>query len=131
MTETGRVTMVCHDEEGRIGDIFSGFRESVERDVQGRLAIEVAAGIGEISPETQYASEGKITPRPQMSLTVSGTNIAGIPAPCTCTVNGQVCEVDEETLEFESPCPGRYELTFEKWPYQTEVVTVEIAPRTD
>jgi len=131
MTETGRVTMVCHDEEGRIGDIFSGFREDVLRDVDGRLAAEVKDNVGEINPEDQYISGGEIVPRPRMALTVSGTNIAGIPAPCTCTVNGQVYEVDEETLEFESPCPGRYELTFEKWPYQMEVVTVEVAPHTD
>jgi hypothetical protein len=69
--------------------------------------------------------------RPRMALTVSGAFISGIPVPCTCTVNGHAYEVNDESMEFESPCPGRYELKFEKWPYISEVVTVEIAPRTD
>jgi len=131
MTETGRVTMVCHDEEGRIGDIFSGFREDVLRDVDGRLAAEVKDNVGEINPEDQYISGGEIVPRPRMALTVQGPHIGNIPAPCACKINGFAYGIDDAEIDFESPVAGIYKLEFEKWPYQTEVVTVEIAPRTD
>ena len=131
MAKTGRVTMVCHDGDGQIGDIFSGFREAVALDVGETLAVEVEENAGEISPEEQYVANGEIVERPRMALTVSGAFISGIPAPCTCTVNGHAYEVDEDSMEFESPCPGKYELKFEKWPYISEVVTIEITPRTD
>ena len=86
----------------------------------------------EVSIEEHYiTASDELKERPRIALTVSGAFISGLPAPCTCTVNGRAYEVDEESMEFESPCPGRYELKFEKWPYISEVVTVEIAPRPD
>lgn len=125
---TGRVTMACYDEDGRIGEIFSGFREAVDLDVKGKLAIEVDENVGEINPDTQYISGGEIVPRPRMALTVQGPHIGNIPAPCACKINGFAYGIDDAEIDFESPVAGIYKLEFEKWPYQTEVVTVEVAP---
>ena len=112
-----------------------GFRHIPEEDPYGprKYPEERLVPVPEEMPiEEHYITDSdELKERPRMALTVSGAFISGIPAPCTCTVNGHAYEVGEDTMEFESPCPGKYELKFEKWPYISEVVTVEVAPRAD
>ena len=120
------------DEKGKIcgwRTICDEEHLALYRDVEGERLISAEK---EYPAETHYITESdEIRERPRMTLTVSGVFISGIPAPCTCRINGFPYEIEDAEIEFETPVAGTYKLEFEKWPYRTEVVTIEIAPRSD
>jgi hypothetical protein len=111
--------MVCHDENGRIGEVFSGFREVVTLDVGEKLVVEVEENAGEISPEEQYVANGEIVERPAMDLGVSGNVITRIPKGATLRIGDQAYTVNDGHAEIEG-YSGAVKITC--WPYQdTEV----------
>ncbi len=87
-----------------------------------------------LDPPEWYMPGGKATARPKMELTVSATRlpvgetltISGIPKNTRVIVRGVDEIVTDGTLEWSSAFAGNFPFEFILFPYQNEVVDIEV-----
>lgn len=109
------------------------------------LSKQVFDGLGYIegnfSGETHWfdLTLKAVVERPSMPFTVQKpaviadgldvATIADLPSPCTVTIDGQIFEVDDGTVELTFDEPGKHTITLSAWPYLNH--TVEIIANED
>jgi hypothetical protein len=83
--------------------------------------------------KTEYALDGIKTARPNMAISHPATtsinteiSITGIPAGCEVNHPGGTATVDDGVIEWQSSVEGRFEFSFKCFPYQDEVITIEV-----
>jgi hypothetical protein len=120
---TGRILSLVKNQD---------FAISVSTMPPGYLALPVEDSIPDSVGWNYWVDAGKIVPREELPLTVSGTEIAadgqtvlsvaGIPAGASLRLVGPVAdewvEQDGET-EITTTEPGEYQLVIDLWPYKT------------
>lgn len=102
----------------------------------GYLALPVEESMPDSVGWGYRVDAGKIVPREEMSLTVSGSQmladgadvlcVSGIPAGASLRLVGPIADEwteDDGETEITTTEPGEYQLVIECWPYKTSVVT--------
>ena len=78
----------------------------------------------------EYVTDGEITPRPAMPVTlvVAGLTAAlTLPDPCSLIVQGARHEVIGGAAELVLELPGAYPVRVEAWPYLDYETVIEVA----
>lgn len=104
---------------GEIYGTYSNTYESMRIDLADKSYIE--APDGDLDITNKYVDMGVITPRPSMSLSVSGSIISGIPQGATVTLGEQSFAVDDGEADIEG-YTGIVKITC--WPYLDAEVTL-------
>lgn len=99
-------------ENGEIYGTYANSYENMLIDLEGKSYIE--APDGDLDITNKYVDMGVITPRPSMSLSVSGSIISGIPQGATATLGEQSFIVDDGVADIEG-YTGIVKITC--WPY--------------
>jgi hypothetical protein len=86
---------------------------------------------GAANPKTQYMQLGRLVPRPELNVAINKEeilsdgsdelSIKGLPKGTVCTVisphGHDDITIDDDSLEFATEEPGKYEFRFKKFPY--------------
>lgn len=119
-----------YDENGRL---FSGmtFLPDAAGVVDARIAVEIenngAAGVVffDGNPLLHYFDGSAVSPRPQMTASLSGMSIAGLPIPSSLSIEGDIYICDDGVAELSFSAPGAYTVKARSWPYLDKEFTVE------
>jgi hypothetical protein len=65
------------------------------------------------NPLTDYVKNGKVVPRQEMKLKVTGARIEWLPIPCYVTVDRKVYHVLDGAIDFTANLPGEYRLVID------------------
>ena len=106
-------------ENGEIYGTYANSYENMLIDLEGKSYIE--APDGDLDITNKYVDSGVITPRPSMSLSVTGSVISGIPQGATVTLDQQSFIVDDGEADIEG-YTGIVKITC--WPYLDAEVIV-------
>jgi hypothetical protein len=121
-----------HPATGAISQYVSGDATTIELNAPADR--EILYVDAPAHPNTHYVSDGELVERPTMGLSYSSLSIGvdeelvifGVPDGCYAYYPGGMLEVEDNELIFSSAVPARVRLSFEKFPYQTERLYVEI-----
>lgn len=108
-----------YPENGEIYGTYANTYENMLIDLEGKSYIE--APDWDLDITNKYVDRGVITPRPSMSLSVSGSIISGIPQGATATLGEQSFIVDDGIADIEG-YTGIVKITC--WPYLDAEVTL-------
>ena len=106
-------------ENGEIYGTYANTYENMLIDLADRVSIE--APDGDLDITNKYVDRGVITPRPPMSLSITGSIISGIPQGATVTLGEQSFAVDDGEADIEG-YTGIVKITC--WPYLNEEVEI-------
>lgn len=73
---------------------------------------------GGFDGDEYYIRDGAARPKQEMSPTVSGLTVTGLPIPCTAIVEGLSYTVTDGEFEFSSNLPGPYAVLFRALAYK-------------
>ena len=116
------ITYACYDSVGRITE--SGYNLAENISPQAGEALVYTEGVT-ADPSVSYIVDGSVAPRPQLEIEASGNTLTGVPLGAVIIIEGQTYTATSATVELEFTLPGTYEVKIERWPYITEVLTVE------
>lgn len=106
-------------ENGEIYGTYANTYENMLIDLEGKSYIE--APDGDLDITNKYVDSGVITPRPSMSLSVTGSVITGIPQGATVTLDQQSFIVDDGEADIEGYTGV---VKIKCWPYLDAEVTL-------
>lgn len=113
-----------NSQSGRIGGTLFAADDAVLQSMRDMTHFDAELD-GHWPGEEHYISNGQPTPRPLMSITVTGSTLTGLPIPATVIIGADRYEVDDGEVELDFPLPGTYRVRVEAWPHQdweTEIV---------
>jgi hypothetical protein len=116
------------DQPGRIVHVVGVYQPKLEQLMRDRGVTFIRyEGRPSFDPLGRgYVLDGELVERPLMeaaldraSIVGNGTDmatLAGLPIPCTVSINGEASTVEDGILEFTSAMAGTYDLVAEAWP---------------
>lgn len=108
-----RTAYVVADSTGRI--ILTGLIPAVM--IQHQQTPEGGAIVlGDGGFDTDWVSDGVITPRPQNTATLSGMSLTKLPTPCTITVESVTHDCADDHCDLSFSQPGTYTVTVSAFP---------------
>lgn len=107
------------------GRIIGSISSSPDQLDLNRRVTEHAVLEGHYESEVYFVSNGKAVRRPELQVTLQGTEFSNIPLPATLSINGKEYVVNESTVSLTFDQPGAYILRLESWPYLPKEFTIE------
>lgn len=137
--------IISYDAAGRIyASLDSGYPAQPEPLAMSQA--EATGGALDIPPlnsDFWHVVEGEIRIRPKLEVTIEEftedlnqvVRLTGIPADVTVYVNGPEPTValvsDGEPIEIEFRTPGAYRIDFDPFPFQAQLITIEVQEKAN
>lgn len=67
---------------------------------------------------------GKVVPRPENPITISGTTLSNVPLPSTISIGKTSYDATDSTVELSFSVPGKYYVRVESFPFKDKVFEV-------
>ena len=103
-----------YNSEGRITGKVSGDAAAIEMVAANTTKLFVE---GDYFGKPFYVLNGEVTPRPEMSVVLTGNVLTGLPVPCRIAVNQMIYDCNEDTATLSFNFPGTYKIVISSWPY--------------
>jgi hypothetical protein len=128
--------IVIYDDDGRITQIVTSHQPDYSSFLSGIGVQHIETSHESLSLTDHYVENGTVKLKPTMPIqpimnaVKIGHPVAfkGLPKQTVLTIDGQAHILDDGEAELTPDHVGTYRLMFERWPYQSVDVTIEVEP---